>query len=333
MNPSRTILFLAALSTAVTSWAQPSAGKQTAQTVFSPVPFWTAGGPPTDLADKYFVYFDYNPQQYVVSYPESLQTGRKEDRRRVEFRIEPQNKVEPQISVTITKGAADQYLYRYQLANGNGAKQPIRYFMIVAASDDESLVLKHSEWTAYVAPTRNVAPQAALAGVPPLKLHSNNGKYASWYKATGTALMPGVRMDGLEATSSFLPGITTSYARQGDAPRFPGDLPTEVSDQLAPVMGLEHDSKVTATIGPKFDRTNGPSADPIWIADDYGNSIASLVESGRLQAESPFIQELNSILRAIIDTGARRAIQFKAQPATPFENEIAVAVKIALGLE
>jgi len=268
----------------------------------------------------------------VVSFPESLQTGRKEDRRRVEFRIEPQNKVEPQISMTITK-LADKYLYRYKLTNGSGAKQPIRYFMIVAASDDDSLVLSHPDWRGYVALMPNVASQAALAGAAELKLPSNKGKFASWYKAQGVPLVPGATIDGLEAVSSFLPGMTTTYARQGDTQSFPTGLPVEVMAQLAPLLGLENDSKATATIGPKFDRTSGPSADPIWIADDYGQAIASLTENGRLQAESPFIQELNSILRAITETGVRRVIEFKAQPVTAFEKEIAVAVKIALGTE
>jgi hypothetical protein len=333
MNRIRmTISILAAMSAVTVSWAQPAPVKPQVITAFSQVPFWTTGGPPAELADKYFVYLDYAKQEYVVSFPESLQTGKKEDRKRVEFRIEPQNKIDPQITVTITKAPAGQYLYRYDLTNGNAAKQTIRYVMIVAANDDESLKLTNSsDWTNYVAPTRNVAPQAALAA-PELKLRSNTGKYAAWYKAQGAALPPGASIAGLDAVSSFLPGITTFYARQGNVPNFPVDLPPEVSDQLTPLLQLENDSKVTATIGPKFDRSSGPSADPIWIADDYGQAIAGLIENGRLQ-DSPFIQELNSVLKAVIETGARRAIVFKAQPVTAFEKEIAAAVKIALGLD
>lgn len=297
------------------------------------VPPWPSSGVLSpEMAEKYFVYIDMETQEYVISYPEGLgildepYTGR-----RITFRWEPQNLVEPEIAVAITKMENGKFVYEYTVRNNEKAKRPLRSFKLVATSTDDSIVLDHPHWNhTHRSRNRAVAPRAGLLEGPELRLQANMGKFVSWFAPDAArSIRPGQTVGGFRVVSAFRPGITTAYSGTGKALSTPGGLPPEVSDILLPLLRPEKNKKVNLTIGPKW----GTELDDVYVVSDFAYGIRRLVNRRRLLADSPFVQEMLTVLTSFANAGRAYAIDLKAAPSTPLENEIVSAVRLTFGLE
>jgi hypothetical protein len=302
--------------------------------VFSTIPFWPPdGSPPADLADKFFVYLDYAAQEYVVSYPGHLSGD--ESTGRVQFRVEAQFTVIPDVSVSITNMPNGILAYRYTVVNAAGAKRPLREFGIVTATDDDSISLSHPSWSKRLAPVpAPVGPGVERSHGPVFRVQARTGRLVSWLSETSAPIAPSGAGTGFQITSRFLPGITPALGSSGITSALPrADLPPEVQSQLAAVLSPEKNWAHTITIGPKFNPDEGPSKDPVWIANDFLLGLEKLVVDGQLAKDSPFIVELNSFLDSVRQGGLRIPFRVRNEPKGRLEAEIGAAARIALSSE
>lgn len=152
----------------------------------------------------FFVYIDLDTQEYVISYPEDPSTA---GGRRITVRFEPGHLVEPEITVAIQQDSG-KFIYTYTVRNGEKARRPLRWFHIVAASNDDSAAPSHPRWGASVG-SPSVAPQGGLIDAPARRLSADMGKFVSWVNSA-QPIMPGQTVAGFRLTSTFRPGITTS---------------------------------------------------------------------------------------------------------------------------
>lgn len=295
------------------------------------VPAWPPPPPPADpRASGVYVFFDSTAQEYVVSFPERLKTNRDDEGRMIEFRFQPQFVVEPQISVQVSKGE-DGFVYEYQVRNGPGARDAIRWLNFVVSPADSSLTMEHPTWATLRLTGPAVAPQAALIDWDEMRKEGNLGRFGTWSSSPkGQPLEPGGIQTGFRMKSKFLPGLTTLFASTGIALRVPFELPPEVSDQVVPLLSPERNFRITVTIAPKFPPADDPSASPASIAQDYRNALSRLSQDGRLSGGSAFVKEADSLLRAVSANNSRTKIRFLSKPQPGLESEIAAALRLVL---
>ncbi len=128
------ILRLCLVSTFVIAATGQTSSAVQQRPVFSNIPFWPSNGvPPPELADFTYVYVDYAAQEFVVSFPDNLGSGNPATGRRVQFRIEKQDTVEPAVTVELVKTGNGDMIYRYTVRNGAQARRGIREFGLVVA--------------------------------------------------------------------------------------------------------------------------------------------------------------------------------------------------------
>jgi hypothetical protein len=316
--------------------AQQTVKPEPALPVFSGVPFWPPDGqPPADLADTHFVYLDYGRQEYVISYPDISGTSKIATGRRVEYRVKSQGAVAPDLSVAISKSESGPIVYSYTVRNGLAAKGSIGKFAVIAAADDDSIALSHPDWSPELAPvTRGAIPaRDADRNGPELRIRAGAGRIVGWTAGSNRGIGRSGSGSGFQIRSKFLPGITGAFASTAVAYQLPNSLPEEVVNQLSSVLSPEYDWKSSVTIGPKFNPDNGPSRDPVWIADDYRLAIEKLRIEGKLGQDSAFIDELISLLDAVSAGGARIPLRYRNLPVSELGKEIAAAARIALSSE
>ena len=312
MSISMRYLYAAFLAAAL------AVGQQNHEVGFSTIPPWPNDNqPPADLADTHFVYTDVKTGEYVISYPEGLGTPDRTNRR-MTFRWEPANLVDPQVSVKMSKSPDGSVTYDYTVTNGPKGKRALRWFSIVAPSGDDTVKTSHPKWHADPPAMPGAAPQAGLKDGPELRVAANMGRFVSWVNQTQDPLLSGRSMSGFRLSSKFRPGVVTAYAHTGNV------LATPVS---LPLMKPEVDYRSTLTIGPKFD----PRMDDAYVSSDYAFCVQRLVNAGRLSADSPFVKEALSLLNTIMEANKGMAINFSAKPANPTEAELAAALQLTFG--
>lgn len=236
------------------------------------------------------------------------------------------------MSVAISKNNDGKFRYQYTLQSLATSRRPISTWSFVAASTDESIQLSHPVWSSY-ADTRNkpaVAAQTALFNGPELKRESNMGKVVRWSTPTAAATVTvGNATNNFVAISDHKPGWTTAFVGGGDGIRLPHDVPLIVKAQLELLQRPEIYFAQTLAIGPKF----GPGVSDQWIAADWHLGIERLVVEKRLSSDSPFVQEVLSILRTGAEAAGRISATLRSKPANGLEAQIAAALRFSLNLQ
>lgn len=301
--------------------------------VFSNVPFWPANGvPPPELADFTYVYADYAAQEFVVSFPENLGTGNPATGRRVQFRIEKQDTVEPAVSVELVKTGNGDVTYRYAVRNGAQARRGIREFGLVVAEHDKTVVLNHPSWAANVPPppAPPIPEWARGKGGPEMKVRAGAGRMVSWRGGAAAAVSPSAALGNFTTKSHFLPGIVPAYFSSGVTPAASVTVPAPVAAQLQNALSPDNNWRRVVTVGPKFDPDYGPSRDPVWIANDFRLEIEKLKMDGSLRGASPFIAELTGLLDVVSRGGQRIAFEYRSRPDSELARAIGEAVRMSL---
>jgi len=304
------------------------------QPVISRTPFWPPDGAvPPELADHYFVFLDYGAQEYVVSYPDpadAISGGAK----RIQFRVEAQFAVAPEVSVTISKRPAGLTLYSYTVKNGPSAKRPIQEFGVIAAAEDDSVTLTHSAWAASRADiSRPQESELRDPQGPALKFRAGAGRLVSWRGSAATEIPQSGVGTGFQLMSRYLPGITLGLASSGVVAKVPVELPPDVEVQLRTALSPETNWAQVITIGPKFNPDDGPAKDPVWIASDYRMAIEKLRHGGQLAFDSPFVAELITLLDVVSQGGQRVPFRYQKEPMSAMEVAIGAAARMALSSE
>lgn len=331
-------IVLALLAPAGTAQQQASGG-------ISMVPPWPSNGkPPPELAGKQFVYLDVETGEYVICYPRGLETGEGLSGPLVTLRWAPGNLVEPEIAVTVSRNLSGEFVYDYTMRNGATAKRPMNSWSLVVPPTDRSIRLEHPRWYSSrrnpvdpppgVRDPRIAAPLAGLYDPPKLRIRTNMGMFLGWHSSSrAPVLAPGQTLSGFRAVSRFRPGITTAYARNASALSFPRRAPGELTEQVVPLKRPEINRRWVLTVGPKYDTEGGPEMSDVWVAADFAYGIRRLLNHRRLSAESPFVQEVLSLLQSFVDAGRAYRVEFEAAPSAGLESELASAIRLALKLD
>lgn len=276
------------------------------------LPLWQADEDRAKQMAGHFVFRTATPGEIVVSFPD-----RSRPEGRVTYFLWLQNRVDPQVKVTVSLSSEGLYVYMYELTNGPDAKTPIWYWDVVGPGWDPSLTIHHPVWsgTNFRDP---IAPQTLLEGTP-------NGSYLGWMGGP-EKVAPGTTTSGFVIVSSYRPGLTTAYAA-GDGGIGPSDqMPDEARAQLAPLQRIPVEQRSFPAIGPRFP----PEATAQDIAAIFQTDIRTLSALGMLNPASAFLKEVQGALSAIKALRVLRKLAIKAPPQSPLEQQLAIALRFSL---
>jgi hypothetical protein len=276
------------------------------------VPVW----PGEDAARKNYSHqyvFRGQPSEIVVYWPDPARPDHW-----ALFRFWLQNRVDPQIRVTFSRGEEGTFQYRYTVRNGDAAKTAIWNWTVVGPADQD-LRAAHPAWGGWnnrVAAAPQVIPRNA-----PL------GAYLSWTRGDAPAIQPDAEASGFEIESTFRPGLTTAYASgDGGILRPPAWFTQEVEEQVIPLQRAYVMRKPTVTFGPRF----APSAAPRDILAAYSEDIDNLVRDGIVSGQSAYIRELQKAIRTGIRDGVIPTLTPIHAPESPFKKELDAALRLAV---
>jgi hypothetical protein len=279
------------------------------------LPVWPGTTAASKTSPVQYVFRDRN-EEIVVSYPDPADPPRI-----VTFRFRLQNRVAPQISVTIKRNSEGGFTYDYTLGNGLTAQTGIWAWSIVGPPSKD-IAISHPGWHAMNSFESVVAPQALLPS-------AGTGVYLRWDDAM-SPIAPGSKQAGFELVSHLRPGLTTAYASGWEDPiRSPTELPEDVVEQIIPLERAQVMDRVTFTIGPRF----APNVENQSILEAYQTDIHDLVEGGFLNGKSPFIEALSRALTRATASHQNQIEPLKEEPRNPAEKALIVALALALGVE
>jgi hypothetical protein len=158
--------------------------------------------------------------------------------------------------------------------------------------------------------------------------YASMGRFIDWVSPDSEPLRPGSKADFFVITSSNRPGFTTAYVGQFPAFESSEEWGEEIIDQLDRIADLAWVEQHIITFGPRYNESDSPQR----IAADYLAGIADLTRAQRINANSPFVQELSSKLRKIA-TGPPYDLTVHAEPASPLEEQLRQAVTLCFGAQ
>jgi len=321
------ILFLIILSFVGICFAQQPSQDVVAVTDF-PAPPWPANGiVAADLKDKY-VFIDLAKNEYVVAYPENLdsKTFEKDGPGALKINhLELLRNVQPAVSVGITTLNGGKYRYSYTVANASGAKQSLDQWSLIVPNADSAAIKGPDGWFAILQKKREFKvkdPQWI-----------KTGGAAVWsFKKPEQVIQSGDKKSGFELDSDLRPGFTLGYFRRAESVDVTvaasgASYPVAVKKQVDDLLTVEYNSKTLPLIGPKFDK----SADDKTIAADFITGIDVLTKTGSLSGSSDFVKAALEALKSIQSGGSSTAT-ITATPKTPAETDVFSALKISLHL-
>ena len=200
LRASCIFFLIAALSTCAAH------GQMRAPAELSSLPPWQGEQAAAKLSPPQYVFRDANGQ-IVVSCASEEHPGH-----RILYRFWLPNRVEPQVTASVTGN--NEFVYSYKLRNAAGAVSTIADWSIVGPANQQ-ITVAHPVWKGSNARVP-VAPQGLLPKEPA-------GAYLFWAAISAPQLAPGRELDDFTIRSKFLPGLTTGYAKDDGILREPGE--------------------------------------------------------------------------------------------------------------
>jgi len=188
------------------------------------------------------------------------------------------------------------------------------------------------------------APASALsaaAGSMPFAVSETNlpNRYApvegtlrmiAWTAPAGS---PSLQPAPLAIDSAYLPGFADAFIQSAAAhpltPAAVAALPADAAQQAAPFLQPEWSSRRAFVIAPMF----APGVPKRWIVANFFAAVSSLIQSGDLQKDSPFVTQFLGSLTTYL-TGAVEAAPIalpSVLPQSPLEQAIQSAARLSFG--
>lgn len=289
----------------------------------SPVPIWPRDGDTSQLSKGQHVFLDLHSAEYVVYYTPDSASG--QAAQPATLRFGTHSFVDPEVTFAVAPTGDGHFHYMYKVENGARARQSIGKISLLDYSDSNPRGAS-GNWTAHVEPhsERDLGTPAVSASA------------IEWTSSSAApSIAPGSAMQGLAIDSTSLPGFVNMTFR-GDSksneytPDAAASLPKEVRDQLASVMNPAWDARSSMVIGPRFAKGTSQST----ISQNFNFGIQVLVRHKELDADSPFVQNAQRILRAQLQSNDEiqlnsASVDFTKDAKTDLEKEIANALEIA----
>lgn len=268
-----------------------------------------------DLRGQY-IYRDKETAELVIAFPVDQDNP---DSALKIYRYLPQNQVRGFLTVSINRTSQGRFHYQYTLANRKGAKEEIEVWFLVGPDSSAEVEADPSNWG--FLRIRNMSESAVASLLP--------GNWLYWSVGGVRRMMipAGGSPKEFGLTSNFLPGLASAYVQGGEPMSSDGDLPSEVEEQLAPLLTKEQDNQVILTICPKFD----PGLDKAVIAKTWQRQIQEVRDVLDTE-EKGFYEHVSSIARACADAKGicltAEAKAFLKSPRQGMSSEIAKAFLI-----
>jgi hypothetical protein len=172
------------------------------------------------------------------------------------------------------------------------------------------------------------AKRVGLSGAP-------NGRYVMWSCPLKDPGDPTPAAEPLEPGSSARfalesvnrPGFTTAFAHQWPPFEISSEWPEQVILQASALEDVDWIDKHVITLGPRY----APEYPASKIAADYLSGMRDLTRDGRLDPNSPFVQENTDYLKSVV-AGQTPAHRSRSRPAFRLEREIEQGLDLCFGL-
>jgi hypothetical protein len=225
--------------------------------------------------------------------------------------------------------AGGEYSYRYEVFNQPTADRSITMWSIVAPDGVERPPMRFGTWRGPgLSSGLPIAKQTLLPRVEP-------GRAMTWVydPERGRPIEPGGSATDFVVTSSYRPGYTTAYLKTWDAVKWPPsdpdvEWPDILVTQCLPVLSREWVDKQVLTVGPMF----SPDEKPNKIAQHFLLAIRQLDRMGELDANSPFLKELQEVLEPVLTGGQTAVRSIESTPSSDRERELDQAVRLTLAI-
>lgn len=266
------------------------------------------------------VYRDVSTGEIVVSYPKGLETGeRVSPEHRTTFRFHLSNRVDPEISVDVSRTPEGLYRYIYSVVNRPSSETAILTWALASPGHDTKLSMSHRTWKPS-GPPRTVATPSGLIDIP-------TSSFLRWHGWT-TPLNPGQQEVDFQLISSYKPGFTTAFLDGPGGVYSPSDMPESVSDQLVVLQRPDVMSRTASIIGPRF----APEESRVTIASRFKADVERLCERGTLDPKSGYVKNLLACLAEIVSPGVA-ACDFRDKPTSALEKAAARAFELSLSTD
>jgi hypothetical protein len=235
------------------------------------------------------------------------------------------NELMPIIDERVAPGTqAGAYVYGFTIRNGEGAKDDIRHFWLIAPPGNDPKVFGHPDGWIAGPVSAAVARQTELPGQP-------NGRYLCWDFEGGndTDIKPGQTASPFGIESLNAPGFTTALFAMTKLLNLPQDWPDSVYLQLAFLEDPRWTNKAVLVIGPMFQ----PGTDSATVAKNYRDGLHCLFDSGRLDRDTPWSRQILSAISEMeakapqVSTTMRR---IRGQAHSELEREITTALELTM---
>jgi hypothetical protein len=278
------------------------------------LPVWPGSAEAARRVQGAFVFRD-GTGEIVVSYPDPANPEVN-----VTFRFRLQYRVDPRISVMLSRMSDGRFSYRYTLANGPGAKTSIWAWRIVAPPLALTTVA-HPVWQGSNFFQMVNAPQLLLR-------HADRGANLAWTDAKAAEpIEPGRSLDEFEVVSPLRPGLVTAYVSGREEPiTVPENTPDAVDKEIMVLEKPGVVDRAAITVGPRFPPELGPGE----VLSAFRQDIEDLVGQGLLDNGSALTKEVERAAAAAQTSSDVSVPNPTPARARPIEREILDAVRMSL---
>lgn len=276
-----------------------------------PAPIWPSDGKIPDSLKTQYVFLTADLGTVVIVFP-----PQQEGSARKVLRLTIHNRIHPTVSVDISNRSGS-YVYEYSLLSSKTSKDSITTFSIVA-SHDPDIQTSAVHWKGGVM-TNTEAKRVGLSA-------ASDGWWVSWFCPSSEPLVPGSSARFV-LESAHRPGFTSASVAHFPAFNISEYWPEEVIHQADPLQDPYWVDKHIVTLGPRY----APEYPAGKIAADYLSGTGDLTRDGRLDPNSPFVQETTDYLKSVA-AGQTPTHCERSRPASRLEREIEQGLDLCFGL-
>jgi hypothetical protein len=238
------------------------------------------------------------------------------------FTVELPTQVVPRVTVGVVRQANDFYTYRYQLENGQTARQKLwNWEAVVDPAVQISAVTQPSPWS-----------HDPIVLTPSDPTHRNYisppGLYLRWSPKSGEGLLPGQIQGPFEIIAYGSPGFMRSFfssyvERTAEDPIYlaPPDVFREIFRYLG---SMEKSTVAHAVVGPAF----SPSTTTTEKARILLTQVTAFIVSHELSSDSRFVESAIEALTMLASGGAAPGLRGGILPPKPGrEGDLATVLR------
>jgi hypothetical protein len=275
------------------------------------LPVWPGSAEAARHVQGAFVFRDPT-DGIVVSYPDPSNPEAN-----VTFRFHLRNRVDPRISVMLSRMPDGKFSYRYTLSNGPLAKTAVTAWRLVATPSPMTTV-GHPVWQGFNFFQMVNSPQILLK-------HAGKGASLAWTDGrSAEPIGPGQNLDMFEVVSPLRPGLVTAYVSGLEKPiTVPANLPDAIEKTIMVLEKPGVIDRAIVTLGPRFALDVGRNA----VVTAYQQDIDDLVTEGLVDHDSALATKLEQVIIAAPGSAAPAP---QISTVKPIEREILDGIKMSL---